>query len=97
MKWFLTHRSERRFAPYVDSLLYLGGIAGPVVTLPQVVQIFAQQDAGGVSLFSWSAYLVGASIWFTYGLIHREKPILFFNALNIPIYAAVVLGTVLFA
>ncbi|MFZ2886858.1 MAG: PQ-loop domain-containing transporter, partial [Minisyncoccia bacterium] len=77
-------------------LIYVGGIVGPIVTIPQAIKIFMEHDAGGVSLFSWSMYFLGACAWFAYGLVHSERPIIFFNILNIPIYLAIVIGVVLY-
>jgi len=38
-----------------------------VMTLPQVLTIWLGHQAAGVSLLSWSAYLISALLWFWYG------------------------------
>ena len=46
-----------------------------VMTIPQVLTIWASHRAAGVSLLSWSAYLVSAVVWLWYGLQKHDKNI----------------------
>ena len=46
-----------------------------LMTVPQVLTIWVERDAGGVSLVSWISYLVAACLWFVYGLQKRDKTI----------------------
>ncbi len=46
-----------------------------LMTLPQVLTIWVGQQAAGVSVSSWSAYLVSALLWFWFGLQKRDKNI----------------------
>ena len=46
-----------------------------LMTVPQVLTIWVERDAGGVSLVSWVAYLISACLWFVYGLRKRDKTI----------------------
>ena len=45
------------------------------MTIPQVVTIWIGRQAAGVSLLSWSAYLVSAVLWLWYGIHKRDKNI----------------------
>ena len=92
----LSQKHKRRFGAYVDTLVYAGGIVGPIITLPQLLKIFIEHTAAGVSLFSWVCYLTGSVVYLAYGWAHREKPIIFLNALNLPIYALIVLGILIY-
>ncbi len=44
-----------------------------VMTVPQIWTIWASQQAAGVSILSWSAYLLSALLWFWYGLRKGDK------------------------
>ena len=44
-----------------------------VMTVPQIWTIWASQQAAGVSILSWSAYLLSALLWFWYGVRKRDK------------------------
>jgi uncharacterized protein with PQ loop repeat len=55
----------------------LGGLSvfTLLMTVPQVLTIWVGQQAAGVSVLSWSAYLVSAVLWFWFGLMKRDKNI----------------------
>ena len=46
-----------------------------LMTIPQVLTIWIGQQAAGVSILSWSAYLVSAILWFWFGMQKKEKNI----------------------
>ncbi|HET6781389.1 MAG TPA: hypothetical protein VFH67_04785 [bacterium] len=55
----------------------LGGLSvfTMIMTIPQVLTIWVGHQAAGVSLLSWSAYLVSAVVWFWYGIQKHDKNI----------------------
>lgn len=46
-----------------------------LMTVPQVLTIWVGQQAAGVSVWSWSAYLLSALLWFWFGIRKRDKNI----------------------
>ncbi len=46
-----------------------------VMTIPQVLTIWIGHQAAGVSVWTWSAYLVSAFLWFWHGIRKRDKNI----------------------
>ncbi len=46
-----------------------------LMTIPQVLTIWVGHQAAGVSLLSWSAYLLSAVFWLWYGLQKRDRNI----------------------
>jgi uncharacterized protein with PQ loop repeat len=62
-----------------DTLLsrVLGGMSifTMLMTVPQVLTIWVGHQAAGVSLLSWSAYLLSAILWFWYGLQRKDRNI----------------------
>jgi len=46
-----------------------------LMTIPQVLTIWLSHQAGGVSLWSWSAYLLSAVLWFWHGLQRHDRNI----------------------
>ncbi len=46
-----------------------------LMTVPQVLTIWLGHQAAGVSLASWSAYLISALFWFWHGLRRRDPNI----------------------
>ena len=68
-----------------------------LMTVPQVWTIWVNQQAAGVSVVSWSAYLVSAVLWFWYGLQKRDKNIYLPCVGWVGLDAAVIVGAVVYA
>ena len=64
-----------RLIKVVDFLVMVTGIIGPLIALPQAYKIWAYQDAGGVSAFSWAGYAALSALAALYGILHKQKPI----------------------
>ena len=46
-----------------------------LMTVPQILTIWLGHQAAGVSVLSWSAYLLSAVLWFWFGLQQGDKNI----------------------
>ncbi len=46
-----------------------------LMTVPQILTIWVGHQAAGVSVLSWSAYLLSAVLWFWFGLKQGDKNI----------------------
>jgi uncharacterized protein with PQ loop repeat len=84
--------SPDRWKNLLDKLVYVVGIGGPVMTIPQLVQIWWRHEARGVSVVSWASYLATAFVWLLYGLVHKEKPIVLTYSLWIVLDTLIVIG-----
>jgi len=85
-----------RFKRILDKLVYFTGAATVIFAIPQALQIWLSQDAAGVSLITWMAFFVNAIIWASYGLIHKERPIITMYFSYIIIDAFVVTGILIY-
>lgn len=65
-----------------------------LMTVPQVLAVWAGPHPGGVSLVSWVAYLVAAVLWFVYGLQKRDKTIYLACVGWVVLDAAIVIGVI---
>lgn len=88
-----TAESHHRF---IDRLIYVVVIFGPIMNLPQLLKIWMYKDATGVSALSWSAFSIGSLIWLLYGIAHRDKPIIYMNTALMVIQALIATGTILY-
>jgi len=82
---------------FLDKLIYAVGIFTPIITIPQLAEIWLNQNASGVSIISWTGYLIAVCFWFLYGLAHKEKPIILSYGLLIIMDFFVVLGIILYS
>jgi uncharacterized protein with PQ loop repeat len=67
-----------------------------LMTIPQVLTIWVGQQAAGVSILSWSAYLLSALLWFWFGLQKRDRNIYLPCIGWIGLDAAVIAGAVVY-
>ncbi|MDO8508985.1 MAG: hypothetical protein Q7S27_04850 [Nanoarchaeota archaeon] len=89
----ITKRDEKKL---IDRLIYLAGIISPLITLPQLLNIWLEKNASGVSAISWTSYLIVACFWLSYGIIHKYKPIIFAYVIWIVLDALIIIGTILY-
>lgn len=69
----------------------------PLMTLPQVYEIWVMKKAEGVSSLTWGLYLIAAVIWLFYGLQLKDKPIIISSILWLFFESAVVIGTIMYS
>jgi len=80
----------------MDRLIYLVGAFAVVMTIPQVMTIWIGKNAAGVSAISWVSYLIAAVFWLAYGIMHREKPIVFNYSLWIFLEVLIIIGVFIY-
>jgi uncharacterized protein with PQ loop repeat len=68
-----------------------------LMTVPQVWTIWVGHQAAGVSVISWSAYLLSAVLWFWYGLQKKDRNIYLPCVGWVGLDAAVIVGTLIYA
>ena len=66
-----------------------------LMTVPQVLTIWLGHQAAGVSVASWSAYLLSAVLWFWYGM-KRDKNIYLPCVGWIGLDSAVIVGALIY-
>lgn len=76
----------------------LGGMSvfTMLMTVPQVATIWVGHEAAGVSVVSWSAYLLSAILWFWYGLQKKDKNIYLPCVGWVGLDAAVIVGALVY-
>jgi uncharacterized protein with PQ loop repeat len=67
-----------------------------IMTIPQVFTIWVSHEAAGVSVLSWSAYLVSAMLWFWHGLRSGDKNIYLPCVGWVGLDSAVIIGALLY-
>ena len=87
---------QNKYKAFMDKIIFVVGVAGPIMTLPQLYQIWYYQNATGVSLISWFSYLVIATLWLIYSIMHKEWPLIVTNLAWIIIEIPLLIGIILF-
>lgn len=81
----------------IDRVVTAVAFIGPLTSLPQIIEIwFVDQSAAGVSVLTWSAFVLMAAVWLLYGIVHKQRPIIISNALWIVAQSLIVAGALRF-
>lgn len=83
-------------SPLINKLIYVGGILGPLTTIPQLYKIWIGKNASGVSVISWGAYAVGSAFWVWYGITNKQRPLVFTYSLFLVVEIMIIIGTFLY-
>ena len=83
------------FKSFIDKGVYVVGLLGILVILPQSFNIWIGKNSAGVSLMTWGGFLIGSLFWLFYGIIHKEKPIILTNLAVILADITVILGLIM--
>ena len=65
----------------IDKWAIIVGVLAPLTSVPQIYQIIITKSASGVSVLTWSLYIITASFWIIYGVANRQRAIVINNAL----------------
>jgi len=77
--------------PSLEKLVLFVAVVEPLMTIPQIIQIYVQHDTGS-SLLTWTLYLFASVVWLIYGAKTRSIPIITTSILWVVMEAAVALG-----
>lgn len=93
------HKKEvqiNKWKRLLDRVIYPIGVLGPILTIPQLLEIWVEKNASGVSLFTWSSWVFIASFWLIYGIAHKETPIIISYIGWLTIEIGVVVGVIIY-
>lgn len=88
----IKHKNNKNF----DRLTYVTGILLPILTIPQAYTILISKETEGVSLLTWTFYLFASALFAVYGVIHKEKLLMFTYIPFTIVETAIVIGLLLY-
>lgn len=80
----------------LDRLTYATGIALPLLTIPQAYTILIDKQVEGVSLLTWSFYLLASVLFAVFGIIHKEKLLIITYVPFVAVEALIVAGLIIY-
>lgn len=87
---------KRAKTQLVDRLTYLVAAIEPIVTIPQVYVIFHDKTAEGIAISSWIGYELFTIIWLWYGIVHKEKVIIFYQLCWLVLQLIIIIGGLMY-
>lgn len=70
---------NKKFRNFINKFIYFIGGFGVAVIIPQVSKVWIGRQVEGVSLTTWAGFFITSVFWLFYGLVHKEKPIIYTN------------------
>lgn len=80
----------------LEKITVVAGVIGPLMTIPQIWDIYYLHHAAGVSVISWFAFGTLDIPFLLYGLVHRDRPIVITYALWFAANFAVAIGAFIY-
>lgn len=80
----------------LDKLAYFTGLLMPIITLPQLFEVIIQHKTQGVSLVSWSFYMLGSLLFAYYGLRRKIKVMAITYIPSAIIQSVIVIGLIIY-
>ena len=81
---------------FLDNIVMAVAILSPLAAIPQVLKIWVEKMVSGVSLFTWSAYVILTIPLLLYGIVHKDKPITIMYFLWLIIDISIVIGILIY-
>jgi uncharacterized protein with PQ loop repeat len=81
---------------FLDNLLLVIAVIGPMSNIPQILQIFISKTSAGVSTLTFCLLAVFNIPWIIYGIVHKEKPIITAYILWFTTNVIIITGTLIY-
>ena len=88
--------NPKKWIKFLDDIVLIAAIIGPLIIIPQITKIFLLKDATGVSILTWSIFALISIPWIIYGVVHKEKSIIIMNVMFLIFESIVILGVLLY-
>lgn len=80
----------------LDYLVYFFTFATPLFELPQLIEIYTNQSAQDVSMWTWAFFCLDNLVWIAYALRRKLWPVLITSALYEVFEVGILLGIILY-
>jgi len=91
------NKEDYAWVRYLDSAVVAVGLLGSISTLHQAYKIYSEQNASGVSIITFSTYLLYAVLFTIYGIAHKEKSIIILYVAQILVQGVIVVGIIIYS
>lgn len=88
--------TDTKFKKRIGRFALIAGIIQPLITLPQIIDIYGNQSAEDVSLLTWLGYLVFGVIFLVYGFAFNLKPIWVGQIIWLTMQSIIVVGILIY-
>jgi len=79
-----------------DQIIVILGIVNVVATIPQLLDIWTNKSGAGVSIITWTYYVVFTAILLIYSFKIKSKPMIIMYSGNTLIYTLVLFSAIIY-
>lgn len=90
----LVKSKKQKKRDHFRSFMLVVAVVEPLTTLPQIYQVWFKNQVAGVSLLTWSLYILVACIWLIYGIKIKDTPVFVASILWAAMEILVVFGVI---
>jgi len=76
----------------IDRLTFMAAIVEPIMTIPQAWDIFRYHNAAGISLTTWTCYLLLGGVWIWWSIVHKQRVVLLYELLYVILEVTIIAG-----
>lgn len=76
----------------IERIALVAAVIQPLITIPQIIEIYGNKSAQDVSLITWLGYLLFGLVFLVYGAVFKLRPIFYGQILWVTMQLIVVIG-----
>jgi len=88
---------ENKWIRFLDKFLLGVAVVGPFMSLPQLLKIYVDKSAAGVSVLTFSLFALFNIPWLIYGIVHKDRPIKIAYTLWLITNTAIAVGAMVYS
>lgn len=73
----------------IELIGYVAATLTTISFLPQAIQVFKTKDVSSISLGMYCIFTTGVLMWFVYGVLQRDMPIIVANVITLILAVAI--------
>lgn len=73
----------------LDVIGYLAATLTTLAFVPQAIMTIRSRDTRAISLWMYVTFTTGIAVWLAYGIVINSRPIIFSNAVVLPLAATI--------
>lgn len=77
----------------IDLIGYVAATLTTISFLPQAIQVFKTKDVSSISLGMYCIFTTGVLMWFTYGVLQKDAPIIIANVITLILAVSILVMT----
>ncbi len=89
-------KKETSWEKFMHKALFIIAIIGPALTLPQIWNVWVHKSVHGLSPYTWWGYVFVNLCWLSYGIVSKEKVLIFNYLFRFTVNLAVFLGIIIY-